>query len=122
VTTTRTPASPETLRAVIANIGADRANARTEHADEAPDPWTPWYAPVMVLAGTAYEGKPWLWLACRCGWHLGFSEQIDPDYLAKEAKTHRGECEVAKQLLAAAQSEAGEAPLPDSIGQLMDRS
>jgi hypothetical protein len=118
----KTLAAEAFMRTMIANIRAHPANGSTEHPEMDDGPWKPWSAPVMLLAGSDRSGEPWLWLACRCGWYLGYSPQIDPDYLAKAAKTHRDECEVAKQLLAAAQSEAGEAPLPDSIGQLMDRS
>jgi hypothetical protein len=79
----------------VANITrmtyACRENAtRDGHSGE---PWSPWSAQVMILAGLGYDGRPWLWLGCRnCGWFLGYSSQIDPDYLTGQAKAHREHC------------------------------
>jgi hypothetical protein len=114
--------SAERVRFAMDAIGAAPGSEDPENCPAPDSPWSPWAVPVMLFAGGAHDGTPWLWLACRCGWHLGYSPWIDPEYLAEAARTHRQECEVAKQLLAAATPEAGEAPLPDSIGQLMDRS
>lgn len=78
----------------VAIMGADQANAVVpESAAEAPEqPWEPWSAPVMLLAGAAPDGTPWLWLAGRCGWFLGFERQYDPDQMALSARRHRESC------------------------------
>jgi hypothetical protein len=79
----------------VANItrvtGAHPDNATRDGHDGKPN--SPWSAQVMILAGYAGDGEPWLWMGCRnCGWFLGDSPQIDPDYLAKQAKEHRNQC------------------------------
>jgi hypothetical protein len=79
----------------VANLtrmtGAHQANATRDGHDG--EPWSPWSAQVMVLAGFAGSGEPWIWLGCRnCGWFLGYAGQIDPDHLAGEAKAHRDHC------------------------------
>jgi hypothetical protein len=85
----------------IAIMGADPANAATtpaapEPGESAPRPYQAWASPVMVLAGSAADGRPWLWLACRaCGWFLGFAAQHDPQALADVAHAHAGDCAAA---------------------------
>jgi len=65
------------------------------------EPWEPWSAPVMVLAGYATikgsEGaglEPWLYLACRCGWWLGYGTQYDPAKFAEVTQAHGERCEL----------------------------
>ena len=79
----------------LAIMGAGRANAAPQTDLTPGDPWTPWAAPVMVLAGVASGPGgtvPWLWLAGKCGWFLGFSGQYDPDEMAFSARRHRESC------------------------------
>ena len=85
--------------AQIGVMGADPINADPGAPDpfgSAPGPYSPWAAPVMILAGLAHDGTPWLWLAARCGWHLGFERQYDPDALAESARRHRESCAECK--------------------------
>lgn len=59
------------------------------------DPWEPWSAPVMVLAGMVSrngELVPWLYLGCRCGWWLGYAAQHDPAELVEAAARHTADC------------------------------
>lgn len=64
------------------------------------EPYEPWAAPVMVLAGYAVAQdchgglQPWLYLACRCGWWLGYGPQYDPAKFAEVAKVHGERCEL----------------------------
>jgi hypothetical protein len=64
------------------------------------EPGEPWSAPVMVLAGEAapLDGsggtRPWLYLACRCGWWLGYGPQYDPAEFVKVAAVHGERCEL----------------------------
>ena len=81
--------------AQIRVMGADPINGNPGAPDpfgSVPGPWSPWSAPVMVLAGEASDGSPWLWLAGRCGWFSGFERQMDPDALAETARQHREQC------------------------------
>jgi hypothetical protein len=96
----RAPADPaatvNSLGAMFAEririMGAAPANADTSSTNGAA--YEPWSAPVMILAGAAPDGRPWLWLACRgCGWFLGFAEQYVPAELAKAAADHAAGCE-----------------------------
>ena len=65
------------------------------------EPWEPWSAPVMILAGYATAADsdgglmPWLYLACRCGWWLGYGPQYDPAGFAKVTAAHGERCELA---------------------------
>jgi hypothetical protein len=67
------------------------------------DPGEPWSAPVMVLAGLARPVDcsgpevPWLYLACRCGWWLGYGPQHDPAEFARIAAVHSVRCELNPQ-------------------------
>lgn len=82
--------------AQIAIMGADPANADLPFA--APDqPHKPWHSPVMLLAGTDGEGKPWLWLAARCGWFVGYDSQHSPWVLARYADMHVEQCGICKK-------------------------
>jgi hypothetical protein len=68
-------------------MGADKANAATGSYGERP--WQPWAASVMILAGLADDGRPWLWLACcGCGWFVGLAGQYEPQALADDAGRH----------------------------------
>lgn len=80
--------------------GADRANVEVvEPGSEGhSQPSDAWAAPVMVIAGEyphgEYAGKPWLYLACRCGWWLGYGPQFDPAEFARIAGVHGERCEL----------------------------
>lgn len=99
---TATPAcGTEMFARRIAIMGADPANASTADpvppewmtSDPAVQPYQPWAADVMLLAGVA-EGRPWLYLACRaCGWFAGFASQHVPADLARYAAEHEAGCE-----------------------------
>lgn len=75
------------------------------------EPWEPWAAPVMVLAGMAIRASsdgrpvPWLYLACRCGWWLGYGPQYDPAEFARIAGVHGGNCELRPAMAAKGQGE-----------------
>lgn len=92
---TRTPA--ELIDYMVAITGADPGNI--ELAEPGTDghtaPYEPWSAQVMLLAGFRQDGSPWLFLACRCGWWLGYSSQYDPADLARIAAVHTGNCVTA---------------------------
>jgi hypothetical protein len=91
---TRTPA--ELIGYMVAITGAEPANSVLAEPGSGGhvEPYEPWSAPVMVLAGFGHDGGPWLYLACRCGWWLGYSAQYDPAELAKVAAVHAGGCKL----------------------------
>lgn len=92
--TTKTPA--ELIRYMVMHTAAAPENA--EIAEPGTEghikPWEPWSAPVMLLAGSAPDGRPWLFLACRCGWWLGYASQYDPAGLAEAAAVHGENCKL----------------------------
>jgi hypothetical protein len=80
-------------------MGADPINADPSAPDpfgSVPGPYSPWAAPVMILAGLAADGTPWIWLAGRCGWFIGFERQYDPEVLAGTARKHLDGCQECK--------------------------
>jgi hypothetical protein len=77
--------------AQVAMMGADPANADMPFLAPG-DPWEPWHSPVMVLAGSDPSGRPWLYLAARCGWFLGFAPQGSAHSLAQIATAHTESC------------------------------
>ena len=94
---TKTPA--ELIRYMVQHTAAAPENAEiAEPGTEGhAKPWEPWSAPVMLLAGEApvFAGSsPWLYLACRCGWWLGYAPQYDPIELAKVAVAHGENCKL----------------------------
>jgi len=78
--------------AQIAVMGANPDNADVPFTPPV-KPWRPWHSPVMILDGSDGAGNPWLYLAGRCGWFLGFDSQHDPAALAGYAQSHIGQCE-----------------------------
>lgn len=98
---TETKPTPEFLLRNMAMItGADPANGRPAQpgTEGHREPHEPWSAPVMVIAGyrpagTEGAGEPWLYLACVCGWWLGYAPQMDPAELARIAGIHGENCE-----------------------------
>ena len=73
----------------------DNAIVAEPGTEEHSEPWEPWAAPVMVLAGLASGADglmPWLYLACHCGWWLGYGTQYDPAKFTEVAAVHGEHC------------------------------
>ena len=92
--TAKTP--EELIRFMVHHAEAAPANAEiAEPGTEGHrEPWEPWSASVMLLAGIGPDGGPWLFLACRCGWWLGFAPQYAPAGLAEVAAVHGENCKL----------------------------
>jgi hypothetical protein len=94
------------LRNMVMLTGADPANAViAEPGSEGhSQPHDTWAAPVMVVAGERPAGMegaglPWLYLACHCGWWLGYGPQFDPAGFARVARIHGEHCELKPSAL-----------------------
>lgn len=111
--TSKTPA--ELIRYVVQRAAAASENAElAEPGTEGHrEPWEPWSADVMLLAGLSHTGVPWLYLACRCGWWLGYAPQHDPADLARIAVVHGENCKLkAAPALAAGEGDPRHVPPP----------
>lgn len=68
--------------------------ARVTGAELPPEPWE---EPVMLFAGLVPDGsRPWLYMACGCGWWLGFGPHLGPAYTARVRDSHAERCEKAR--------------------------
>jgi len=96
---TGTARTPGELLGYFADLaGADPVNG-TPAEPGSPghkEPWEPWAEPVMVIPGVGQDGRPWLYMACVCGWWLGFGPHLGPSYITKVRDSHAEKCEKAR--------------------------
>ena len=112
--------TPEELLGYFAgHVGADPANGVPAEPGSPghSEPWEPWSEPVMVIPGFSPGGDPWLYMACVCGWWLGFGPQLGPSYITKVRDSHAETCEKARVTAGPGRWEA----LKDYLRQQIDQ-